>query len=113
MAVVEGEAGPTFAGEEVDLLRALVDDVAQLERAAALHGGRAVRLFERMGSEWAAQIEGMSEGEFLARLDSTIGKALTRVEVVMRSGAPPDSVERPPGPRPVRDSTRPDSTPPR
>lgn len=73
-------------------------------RTAAFHKRRALQLLERLGTDLAGQFEGMSQEQFLAKLDSTMGRALSSVQVLVRD-LPSDSLGRP-IPRPRRPERR-------
>ncbi len=70
----------------------------QERNVAALHKRRALRLLDRMGTDFAAQFEGLSQEQVLARLDSIMGRALSSVRVIV-GDIRRDSLGRPIAPR--------------
>lgn len=105
-AVAEGEPGEApeavvGAGEEADRAR----------RAADWHRRRALQILRRMSDDFEFTFEGMDEEQILAKLDSTLGSALSKVSVVV-GDLKIDSLGRViPPPRP--DGDRPGGDPPR
>lgn len=81
-------------------------DSARARRAADWHRERALRILRRLGDDFEFSFEDMSEDNILAALDSTLGRALSKVTVVV--GAGPDSLPPPPprGARQDRDPPR-------
>jgi len=79
-------------------------------RAADHHRARALEMLRRMGDDFEFTFEGLDEEQLLAKLDSTLGQAMSRVTVIVRD-LDRDSLGRlMPPPRPDR---RPDGDPPR
>ena len=53
------------------------------ERDAEIHRARAMRVVQRLGGDLAAKLQGMSPEDFILRFDSTLGRVLSSVKVVV------------------------------
>lgn len=79
----EGVAAGSGAAGAEDAPRA-VTATERAQREADWHRRRALQVIRRLSDDFEFTFEGMNEEEFLASLDSTLGRAMSKVSVVVR-----------------------------